>query len=407
LRAGYSRFLFGNVPTDTHEASEIGASQFNSNFAGMYRVSVTGLFSIGTGVNDDRGTVSNTYNIVDTFSWIHGKHSLRFGGEAVQYQLNRYNNFAVRGSLTFGSTTSGFTGTAAQVAARQFAQCKNDTNDCSAFQNFLRGRITAIQSAFGDPARNFIATDFAGFIQDDYRRSPRLTINIGLRWEAMSFGRDKLYRAGVFDPVLAAAGQNPFLIPEKVDLAGFRGTPGVRDCALIRCRDDNNFAPRVGFAWDINGDQKTVLRGGYGLYYQRLSNQNILQNSLAAPFTVQPLATNANPAALQLQNPFGVVPPPSIVAVPFIPQATRFIGLFNGTTGAISNNPADVNNPAFKPIFVNELGQRCLNYASHIPAVDTATGATNCSINLASFTTAPRDAFTPYTQQWNLTISVS
>jgi hypothetical protein len=385
LRLGYSRFLFGNVPVDTHASSEIGAAT-NGNFPGMYRVGITGLFSIGTGVNDDRGTISNTYNIVETFSMITGKHSLRMGGEAVQYQLNRFNNFAVRGALTFGGTTSGVT-----PAPSTFANCKLDTNDCSAFQNFLRGRVTAIQSAFGDPARNFIATDYAAFIQDDYRYTSRLTFNLGLRWEAMSFGRDKLYRAGIFDPALAAAGKNPFLIPEKVDLGGFKGTPGVRDCALERCRDDNNFAPRVGFAWDMNGDQKTVLRGGYGIYYQRLSNQNILQNSLAAPFTVQPLDSRANPTAFQLANPFAGQPPPSIVATAYIPTATFFAGLRRlSGTGALN-----VNDPNVGPIFVNAAGERCLNYGGT---------ATNCSINLASFTSAPLDAFTPYTQQWNFTV---
>ncbi|MEP6818751.1 MAG: carboxypeptidase-like regulatory domain-containing protein [bacterium] len=371
LRLGYSRFLFGNVPTDSHQASEVGA-QSNGQFTGLYRVAITGLFSLGTGVNDDRGTTSNTYNIVDTFSMIAGKHSLRFGGEAVQYQLNRYNNFAVRGSLTFGSTSG--TG-----------------NAFTAFQNFLRGAPTALQSAFGDPARNFVATDYAAFIQDDYRRTSRLTINIGLRWEAMSFGHDKLNRAGIYDPALAAAGQNPFLIPEAVNLNGFRGTPGVRNCALIRCRDDNNFAPRVGFAWDINGNQTTVLRGGYGIYYQRLSNQNILQNSLAAPFTVQPLENRAVPTTLQLANPLAGQPPPSVVATAFIPTATFFAGLRRVS----GSGPLDINDPGVAPIFVNAAGQQCLNYGGT---------ATNCSINLASFTSAPRDAFTPYTQQWNLTV---
>jgi hypothetical protein len=393
LRLGYSRFIFGNIPTDSHTASEVGAAA-NGQFPGLYRVAITGLFSLGTGVNDDRGTISNTYNIVDTFSMIAGKHSLRFGGEAVQYQLNRFNNFAVRGSLTFGATSG--TG-----------------NAFSAFQNFLRGAPTALQSAFGDPARNFVATDYAAFVQDDYRRTPRLTINVGLRWEAMSFGHDKLNRAGIYSPALAAAGQNPFLIPEAVNLGGFKGTPGVRDCALERCRDDNNFAPRVGFAWDIKGDQSTVVRGGYGIYYQRLSNQNILQNSLAAPFTVQPLDNRAVPTPLQLANPLAGQPPPSIVATAFIPTATRFVGLFNSSTtatingvapGGISTNPADINNFNFKPVFTNAAGQRCLNYASNIGAIDTATGATNCSINLASFTSAPLDAFTPYTQQFNLTV---
>ncbi|HYE65073.1 MAG TPA: carboxypeptidase-like regulatory domain-containing protein [Pyrinomonadaceae bacterium] len=383
LRAGYSRFIFANIPTDTHTLSEINATRGNSaQFSGMYRVGVTGLFSIGTGVNDDRGTVSNQYNLVDTFSMVVGKHSLRMGGEAIQYQLNRFNNFAVRGSLTFGTTGT---------QSLALTNCTLDTNDCTAFQNFLRGRVTAIQSAFGDPARNFIATDYAAFIQDDYRFSPRLTLNLGLRWEAMSFGRDKLYRAGVFDPTLAAQGRNPFLFPENVDLSGFRGTPGVPDCALERCRDDNNFAPRVGFAWDIKGDQKTVLRGGYGIYYQRLSNQNILQNSLAAPFTVQPLSSNPNPSPFQLANPLGSIPPPSAIATAFIPQATFFAGLrrVSGT------GPLNVNDPGVAPIFVNENGERCLNYGGT---------ATNCSINLASFTTAPLDAYTPYTQQYNLTI---
>jgi len=371
LRVGYSRFLFGNIPTDTHLASEVGA-QPNGAFDGLYRVAVTGTFSLGTGVNDDRGTISNTYNIVETFSMITGKHSLRMGGEAVQYQLNRFNNFAVRGSLTFGATSGA-------------------GNTFTAFQNFLRGAPTALQSAFGDPARNFVATDYAAFVQDDYRRSSRMTFNIGLRWEAMSFGHDKLNRAGIYEPALAAAGQNPFLIPEAVDLGGFKGTPGVRNCALIRCRDDNNFAPRVGFAWDLKGDQSTVLRGGYGIYYQRLSNQNILQNSLAAPFTVQPLENRAVPTTLQLANPLAGQPPPSIVATAYIPTATFFAGL-RRISGA---GPLDVNDPGVGPIFVNAAGQQCLNYGGT---------ATNCSINLASFTTAPRDAYTPYTQQWNFTV---
>ncbi len=371
LRLGYSRFLFGNIPVDTHSSTEIGSAT-NGNFPGMYRVAVTGTFSLGTGVNDDRGTISNTYNIVETFSMITGKHSLRMGGEAVQYQLNRFNNFAVRGSLGFASTSGA-------------------GNTFTAFQNFLRGAVTSVQSAFGDPARNFVATDYAAFIQDDYRYTSRLTFNIGLRWEAMSFGHDKLNRAGIFDPTLAAAGQNPFLIPEAVDLGGFKGTPGVRNCALIRCRDDNNFAPRVGFAWDINGDQTTVLRGGYGIYYQRLSNQNILQNSLAPPFTVQPLDSRAVPTPFQLANPLAGQPPPSIVATAFIPTATFFAGL-RRVSGA---GPLDINDPGVAPIFVNAAGQQCLNYGGT---------ATNCSINLASFTSAPRDAFTPYTQQWNFTI---
>ena len=373
LRLGFSRFLFANIPTDSISLSDIGATRGNSSqFPGMYRVAITGLFQVGTGVNDDRGTVSNQYNVVETFSMTKGKHSLRMGGEAIQYQLNRFNNFAVRGALTFGSTSGA-------------------GNAFTAFQNFLQGRVTAIQSGFGDPARNFVATDFAGFIQDDYRWSPRLTFNLGLRWEGMSFGHDKLFRAGIFDPQLAAQGKNPFLFPAKVNLGGFKGTPGVKDCALASCFDGNNWGPRVGFAWDLEGNQKMILRGGYGVYYQRLSNQNILQNSLAAPFTVQPLSSNSNPPSFQLANPFASIPPPSAIATAFIPQGSHFAGLRRIS----GSGPLNVNDPGVGPIFVNDDGVACANYGG---------SATNCSINLASFTTVPRKAYTPYTQQWNLTI---
>jgi hypothetical protein len=374
LRLGYSRFLFANIPTDVINLTDIGATRGNSSqFPGMYFFSISGVFAtgVGTGVNDDRGTVSNQYNIVDTFSWSKGKHSLRLGGESIQYQLNRFNNFAVRGSLGFAATGT-----------------------VTAFQNFLQGRVTSVQSAFGDPARNFVATDFAGFVQDDYRWSPRLTFNLGLRWEGMSFGHDKLFRAGIFDPQLAAQGKNPFLIPEKVDLAGFKGTPGVSDCALASCFDGNNWAPRVGFAWDVWGNQKTVVRGGYGLYYQRLSNQNILQNSLSAPFTVQPISSTTTPASFQLANPLGSIPPPSIIASQYIPQASFFAGL-RILPGAPAGTTLDVNSPWVGPIFVNEQGQQCANYGG---------SALNCSINLASFTSAPLDVYTPFTQQYNLTV---
>ena len=372
LRGGFSRFISSFIPQDLVSLSDIGATRPNAGeIPGAYFVSITGLFSFGTGVNDERGTISNNYNLSDTFSWIFGKHTLRFGGERTQYQLNRFNKFAIRGALTFGATSG--TG-----------------NTFTAFQNFLQGRITGLQSAAGDPARNFIATDYAAFVQDDYRFSPRLTLNLGLRWELMSYGRDKLYRGGIYDPNLLANGQNPFLFPEKVNLGGVRGTPGVSDCALDNCLEKDNFAPRVGFAWDIYGDQKTILRGGYGIYYQRLSNQNILQGSLAPPFFVQLIDTRATPPAFQLANPLGSQPPAAGLTA-FVPQIARFAGL-RRISGA---GPLDPNDPGVGAIFVNEAGEACAGFGGT---------AANCVINLASFATATRTTYTPYTQQYNLTL---
>jgi hypothetical protein len=254
--------------------------------------------------------------------------------------VNRETNFGARGVLTFGSTSG-------------------TNNTFSAFQNFLQGRVTATQSAAGDLTRFTTATDFASFIQDDYRLSPKLTLSLGLRWEGMSFSHDERYRVGIYDPSLAALGQSPFRFPEKLDLGGFKGTPGVADCALANCFDGNNFSPRVGFAWDAFGRQRTVIRGGFGIYYQRLSQQNISLLSLSAPFSVQPQSTNATPTASQLVNPFPGQPATSSVLLSnFIPQASHFAGL-RRLSGA---GPLDPNDPSVGPIFVNDDGQACLNY---------------------------------------------
>ena len=64
-----------------------------------------GRFSIGAGVNDDRGGTFNTFVLGDDLSWSKGSHNFRFGGEGSYYELNRYNNFATRGSVTFGNAT--------------------------------------------------------------------------------------------------------------------------------------------------------------------------------------------------------------------------------------------------------------------------------------------------------------
>jgi hypothetical protein len=369
FRFGYSRFNSAFAPTDSVSLADIGATRPNiSSVPGIYRIGVTNLFTLGTGVNDERATISNQFYWGDTWSMSVGRHTFKAGGEVIHYQLNRSNRFAIRGDLAFASTGVGAANTP--------------------FANFLQGRITSLQSGAGDPQRYFRATDGAAFFQDDWRIHPRVTINLGLRWELMNFSHDKFFRGGIYDPSLLqqTPPRNPFLFAEELNIQGFRGTPGVSACALQDCFKKKNFGPRVGFAWDIFGKQKTIVRGGYGIYYQRLSNQNLLQGSLAAPFFVQLINSPAPPPSLQLQNPLGSQPPSAGIATAFIPQVARFAGLSSGT------NP---NLPNVTPIFVNQAGQRCSGFGGT---------ATNCGINLASFASAVPNTRTPYTQQWNLTI---
>src|SRR4029079_278397 len=151
----------------------------------------------------------------------------------------------------------------------------------SGLQNLLLGRVTSTQGQSGFATFYFRAGDYSAYLQDDWKFSPRLTLNLGVRWEGLSIAHEKQNFLSNFS---GHADDTPG--PIKVIHPGATprvGTPGVSRCTLLDCFDANNFAPRVGFAYDIFGTQKTVLRGGYGVYYMRTSNQSLLQTSGGTP----------------------------------------------------------------------------------------------------------------------------
>ena len=364
FRFGFSRFISSFAPTDIVTLSDINAARPNSSTVpGVYQVTVAGAFSFGTGVNDERGTVSNSFDYSDTWSMVLGRHTFKAGGEATRYQLNRFNRFAIRGSV-------GFTGG-------------------NAFNHFLTGAIDSLQAASGDPQRYFRATDFGAFFEDDYKVLSSLTLNLGLRWDSLEFAHDLLLRSTIFD-ITRVPNQNPFLFAQNSFLPGVVGTPGVGDCGSPQCRLNKNFGPRAGFSWDVFHDHKTVLRGGYGIYFQRLSNQNFLQGSLGPPFFVQQAVSLPGTT---LANPLPTQPAGSAVDPNFIPQNSRFAGIAKGPGGTAG----DPNDPRNFPIFVNDSGQPCANFSPS----GTLNPAKNCSINLASFSSVPPNAHAPYNQQWN------
>ena len=182
----------------------------------------------------------------DTVTYTGGNHTLKFG-----YDVNRVrdideNLFTGAGAYSYNNINDfivdyvNFTsGGALRTAGRLCSSSTRLAGKCYT-SNFLQG--------FGVPRFQFNTTDYAFFAQDDWRVTPRLTLNLGLRYEYQSF-------------------PEPFLV--NADLPQTSNRPS----------DKNNFGPRIGFAADLSGDGKTSLRGGWGMYYGRV-NGSIIINSL-------------------------------------------------------------------------------------------------------------------------------
>src|SRR5262249_35978378 len=150
-----------------------------------------------------------------------------------------------------------------------------------AFADFLLGR--AFYFTFGSYSRDLLHQRWSGtsaFAQDDLRLTPRLTLNLGLRYEYVS-------------PINAKDGKtatvlirNPFTpgVPQSgVAETVLAGTNGLCDkCTYLP--DRNNFQPRAGFAFDALGNGKLAIRGGYGLFFNQIESNLALQNILQPPF---------------------------------------------------------------------------------------------------------------------------
>jgi hypothetical protein len=320
VRFGFSRFFFAQDPAEPITLADIGATRGNSaQFPAAYQVIINGggPLVIGTGVNDNRGGAFNTFYEADDLSITKGKHLLRFGFDASRYQLNRFNNFAQRGSVTFSNTGAG-------DASPGFA----NPPALSGFQNFLLGRVDTTQAEAGFSSFHFRALDFSAYIQDDWKIKPRFTLNLGLRWEGMSTAHELNNFLSNFRGLEdGQPGPISIIHPQQTPNVG---TPGVSSCTLTTCFSSGNFAPRIGYAWDIFGNQKTVIRSGYGIYYQRVSNQSLLQTAGGLPFSQ---AISAAPFSVTPQNPFPSILPASAFPLSTDQVVPALIG-FNGTTGA-------------------------------------------------------------------------
>lgn len=222
---------------------------------GLPFVSLSGFFTLGDAQQPFAERVNNVLHIADDWSYMTGRHFLKFGGQLLRENirvafLNRPN-----GDFTFNGAYTG-----------------------SPAADFLLGLPIQFRQSGGDPIKDGAGYLPGFYLQDDFRLFPRLTLNLGVRYELPVPFKDAKDRVNGWLP-----GVKSIVYPEAPAGLVYPGDPGVGR-GIIEM-DANNIAPRLGFAWDLFGNGKSSLRGGWGMFYDSIPQQgDIFQNILAPPF---------------------------------------------------------------------------------------------------------------------------
>jgi len=236
-RVGFVRTFYGFEPpfSGTDICTNLGIPNCNTPLLGGN--ALIGGFNNQIEFTGDFGPflVPQTgYNANDSVSWTKGKHTFKFGANVIRRQLNLYRPLAGKGFFALSGN-----GNAGQV------------NTNYEISDLLAGFVNNYSHGtnFGDVGTRSWENGF--FIQDDWRVTPRLTLNLGLRYDILTWPVEVNDRQANFNVVTGA-----------LDVANQNGNSR----SLID-NNYNNFGPRVGFAYQLTNDGKTVVRGGFGIFY--------------------------------------------------------------------------------------------------------------------------------------------
>ncbi|HXY26355.1 MAG TPA: TonB-dependent receptor [Candidatus Acidoferrum sp.] len=239
LRGGFTHYLLQIIPDDTSFAYKITTGISNPLLSGIPNIRISGFTELGAFHNFPKIVgPDKVYDFIDQVSYLRGKHSFKFGGEVRRDLVHQATYRGGRGRIKFNS-----------------------------LEDFLAGNPANAGFLAGDPTRNVSQWLYAGYAQDDWRITKKITLNLGFRYEFQGVPTEAKNLLGNWEPSV-----------------GFEQVG--KNISSLYNSDGRNFSPRFGIAWDVTGKGTTVVRAGGSIVYDLLSmstymSQQNLQSAVA------------------------------------------------------------------------------------------------------------------------------